>query len=239
MHCVASLDIVSRAGNKGTEMPHLGAVSLGLGIAAALSASAQGGFTNPLIPSWAGGPNTQHAGWESFTQAGGGPNLPDQSGSAPFSLMNYAPGAFITGTGNLYGSGAPLFISMMGGTQGNAASPISVVLNVSTAGSTLNMSSVRLWLFDSAGNVAFAPPTSSEIRFDAPSPPQGSAQNVAFVWTAPATSFAASGWRIEFSASAANMSLDAVRVDIQYVPAPGGMALAGIATAMGARRRRR
>lgn len=220
-------------------MSHLGAVSLGIGLAAALAASAQAGFTNPLIPSWAGGPNTQYAGWESFTQASGGPNLPDQAGSAPFSLMNYAPGAFITSAGNMYGSGAPLFISMMGGTLGNSASPINVVLNVSTAGSTLNMSSVRLWLFDGSGNVAFLPPTTSEIRFDAPSPPQGSAQNVAFTWAVGSTSFAASGWRIEFSASAANMSLDAVRVDLQYVPAPGALALLGIAAASGGARRRR
>lgn len=220
-------------------MLHLKAVSLGMGIAAALAASAQAGFTNPLIPSWAGGPNTQYAAWESFTQPGGGPNLPDQAGSAPFSLMNYAPGAFITSTGNLYGAGAPLFISMMGGTQGNAASPIDVVLNVSTAGSTINMSSVRLWLFDGSGNVSFFSPTTSEIRFDAPSPPQGSAQTVAFTWSVPSTAFAASGWRVEFAASAVNMSLDAVRVDLQYVPAPGALALLGIAAAMGARRRRR
>lgn len=220
-------------------MPHLKAVSLGTGLAAALAASAQAGFTNPLIPAWAGGPNTQYAGWESFTQPSGGPNLPDQAGSAAFSLMNYAPGAFITSAGNMYGSGAPLFISMMGGTLGNAASPINVVLNVSTAGSTLNMSSVRLWLFDGSGNVSFFSPTTSEIRYDVPSPPQGSAQNVAFTWAVGSTSFAASGWRIEFGASAANMSLDAVRVDLQYVPAPGALALLGIAAATGARRRRR
>jgi hypothetical protein len=127
----------------------------------------------------------------------------------------------------------------MGGTQGNAESPINVVLNVSTAGSTLNMGSVRLWLFDGSGNVSFVAPTTSEIRFDAPSPPQGSAQNVAFAWSVPSTSFAASGWRIEFSASAVNMSLDAVRVDLQYVPAPGALALVGVAAAMGARGRRR
>jgi len=220
-------------------MTHLKAVSLGMGLAAALAASAHAGFTNPLIPSWAGGPNTQYAGWESFTQPGGGPNLPDQAGSDAFSLMNYAPGAFITSTGNIYGGGAPLFISMMGGTQGNAASPINVVLNVSTAGSTLNMSSVKLWLFDGSGNVSFFSPTTSEIRFDAPSPPMGSAQNLAFTWTLGSTAFAASGWRIEFGASAVNMALDAVRVDLQYVPAPGALALLGIACAMGGARRRR
>lgn len=220
-------------------MPHLGAVGLGFGLAGAIVSVAQAGFTNPLIPAWAGGPNTQYAGWESFTQASGGANLPDQSGSASFSLMNYSPGAFITGTGNIYGSGAPLFISMMGGTLGNASSPVNVVLNVSTAGATLNMGSVRLWLFDSTGNVAFHSPTTSEVRYDAPTPPQGSAQNVAFTWALGPGAFAASGWRIEFSASAANMSLDAVRVDLQYVPAPGALALIGVAAALGGARRRR
>jgi len=203
------------------------------------AASAHAGFTNALIPAWAGGPNTQYAGWESFTQASGGANLPDQAGSAPFSLMNYSAGAFITGTGNIYGSGAPLFISMMGGTLGNSLSPTDVVLNVSTAGTTMSMGSVRLWLFDGAGNMAFFSPTTSEIRFDAPTPPMGSAQNVAFTWSLGSTAFAASGWRIEFSASAANMALDAVRVDLQYVPAPGALALLGIAAAVGGVRRRR
>jgi hypothetical protein len=111
-------------------------------------ASAQAGLVNPLIPAWAGSANTQSAQWESFTQASGGPNLPDSAGSSPFSLFNFAPGAFVTGSGNLYSINTALSIMIMGGTAGNAATPTQVVMNVSTAGSLLNSAGARLWLFD-------------------------------------------------------------------------------------------
>ena len=95
-------------------------------------ASAQGGLVNPLIPAWAGSINSQVAAWESFTQASGGANLPDQAGSSPFSLMNFAPGATIDASGNLVGSGSPLYVMVTGGTRGNQQSPINVVMNVAT-----------------------------------------------------------------------------------------------------------
>lgn len=214
------------------------AIAFGIATAACVAASASAGLVNPLIPGWAGGPQTQYAAWESFTQAGGGANVPDQAGSAPFSLMNYSSGAFITGGGNIYGAGSPLFIMVMGGTLGNSATPTEVVMNVATAGSVLNPSSVRLWLFDNAGNYGFASPSASELRADAPSPPQGSAQTWAFSWTIANPTFVATGFRVEFLASAANMSLDAVRVDINYIPAPGAFSLLAGAGLLAGRRRR-
>ena len=216
------------------------AIAFGIATAACVAASASAGLVNPLIPGWAGGPQTQYAAWESFTQAGGGANLPDQAGSAPYSLMNYSAGAVISGSGNIYGAGSPLFIMIMGGTLGNAANPTEVVMNVATAGSVLDLASVRLWLFDNAGHYAFAGPSASQLRADAPSPPQGSAQTWAFTWSIANPTFVATGFRLEFLASAANMSLDAVRVDINYapIPAPGAFALLAGAGALVGRRRR-
>ncbi len=214
------------------------AIAFGIATAACVAASASAGLVNPLIPGWAGQPQTQFASWESFTQAGGGANLPDQAGSAAYSLMNYSSGAFITGSGNIYGAGSPLFIMIMGGTLGNSVTPKEVVMNVATAGSVLNPSSVRLWLFDNAGNFGFAAPTTSELRADAPSPPQGSAQTWAFTWSIANPTFVATGFRLEFLASAANMSLDAVRVDMNYIPAPGAFALLAGAGLLASRRRR-
>ena len=215
-------------------------IAFGIATAACVAASASAGLVNPLIPGWAGSAQTQYAAWESFTQANGGANLPDQAGSQPFSLMNFAPGAVISGAGNMYGAGSALYIMIMGGTLGNAASPTQLVMNVATAGSLLNTSSVKLSLFDNAGNFAQYAPSASELRADAPSPPQGSAQTWAFTWTLPNPSFVATGFRIEFLASAANMSLDAVRIDTNFapIPAPGAFALLAGAGALVGRRRR-
>ena len=206
-------------------------------------ASAQGGLVNPLIPAWAGSINSQVAAWESFTQANGGANLPDQAGSSPFSLMNFAPGSFITATGNIYNINSPLYVMIMGGTLANAAnpslgnSPLQVVMNLATAGTLVSPGSVRLSLFDNAGNSMTLAPALTEIRSDAPAQPQGSIRTTAYTWNTSFVPFAATGFRVEFAASAGSMSLDAVRLDLNYVPAPGALALVGLA-AVTARRRR-
>ena len=198
---------------------------------------AEAGLVNPLIPAWAGQSFTQTATWNVFTQASGGANLPDGVGSSPFSLMNFAPGATINANGDIVGASAPLYVMATGGTRGNQQSPISVVMNVATEGSVLAYSSTRLTLFDAAGTSVSLAPTSHEIRYSAPSG-TGVAQTVAFVWSLPSPSIAASGFRVEFLASSAGMTLDAVRLDLQYVPGPGPLAVVALA-GRAARRRRR
>ena len=203
-----------------------------------VAASAHAGLVNPLIPSWSGGPNTQFAQWDSFTQASGGSNIPDTAGSSPFSLMNFAPGSFVTGSGNIYSLNSALYLMIMGGTLGNAASPTQVVMNVATAGSLLNTAGVRLSLFDNAGNSMQLAPSISQLRADAPAQPQGAIQTWAFTWNTTFVPFQASGFRVEFGASAPSMSLDAVRLDMQYAPAPGALALLAISAFTAGRRRR-
>jgi len=205
---------------------------------AAVSASAHAGLVNPLIPGWSGGANTQRAQWDSFTQPSGGANVPDLVGSSPFSLFNFGPGAFITGGGNIYSQTGVLSIMLMGGTLNNAATPTQVVMNVATAGSTLNLASVRLSLFDNSGNSMSIAPALSELRADSPTPPQGSAQTWAFTWNTAGVPLTATGFRVEFSAGAPSMSLDAVRLDMQYAPTPGAFALLAISGLTASRRRR-
>jgi hypothetical protein len=50
--------------------------------------------------------------------------------------------------------------------------------------------------------------------------------------------FQATGFRVEFGASAPSMSLDAVRLDMQYVPGPGAVALLAVSALTLSRRRR-
>ena len=152
--------------------------------------------------------------------------------------MNFAPGAFVTGTGNLYSINSALYLMIMGGTLGNAASPTQVVMNVATAGSLLNTAGIRLSLFDNVGNSMQLAPSVSQLRADAPAQPQGAIQTWAFTWNTTFVPFQASGFRVEFGASAPSMSLDAVRLDMQYAPAPGALALLAISAFTAGRRRR-
>ena len=199
-------------------------------------ASAQGGLVNPLIPSWAGSVNSQVAAWESFTQAAGGANLPDQAGSAPFSLMNFSPDAFIAGSGNIYGPSSPLFVMIMGSTRGGQT-PLQVIMNVATAGNAIPPGNVRLWLFDNVGNSMSLNPGAVEMRSDVPTPPQGTARTMAYTWNTAMMPFNVTGFRVEINGAANNMALDAVRLDLNYVPTPGAFALLGVATFRTRRRR--
>ena len=205
--------------------------------ALAVAPASEAGLVNPLIPSWAGQANTQSASWDIFTQASGGANLPDAGGS-PFTLMNFGAASFITGSGNIYSITAPLYVMVMGGTLGNSQTPLQVVMNVATAGTTIAPASVRLTMWNASGIQYSVTPTTSEVRFDAPAQPQGSIQTIAYTWDTSSAPIVASGFRFEFLASGPSMALDAVRLDMQYVPGPGSFALAVFAALAGRRRRR-
>ncbi|NBX32581.1 MAG: hypothetical protein EBR07_07580, partial [Planctomycetes bacterium] len=97
---------------------------------------------------------------------------------------------------------------------------------------------VRLSLFDNVGNSMQLAPSISQLRADAPAQPQGAIQTWAFTWNTALVPFQASGFRVEFGASAPSMSLDAVRLDMQYAPAPGALALLAISAFTAGRRRR-
>ncbi len=204
-----------------------------------LAGAADAGFVNPLVPEWRGGPNTNFVGWESFTSATGGPNLPNFPGTAGNGvLFNFGPGAMITSTGNMYGYAGPLYIAAFGSTLAYQ-SPIEVVLNVSTAGTLLDSSSVMLSFNDNLGNSATVAPSFTELRYDSPMPPPGgSVQNVAFGWNTGGLGFAATNWRLDIRSLSANMSLDAITLDFRNVPAPGVCAVLGLAAFFGVRRRR-
>jgi hypothetical protein len=63
---------------------------------------------------------------------------------------------------------------------------------------------------------------------------------VAFSWDLSGLeAFNAAGFRVDFRASAPNMSLDAFRMDLRYVPGPGTAFLGALAALVGLRGRRR
>jgi hypothetical protein len=205
-------------------------------VAAFAVSSADAGLVNPLIAPWAGSPSARFAQWDSFSSAFGGANNPDATGSSPFLLMNFSPDAFISGSGNIYGPNSPLSIMIMGGTA-SGQTPLQVVLNIATLGNPVPPGGVRLSLFDNLGNALSLAPATVEVRSDVPTPPSGAARTVAYTWNTASMPFAVTGFRVDISGAPSNMSLDAARLDLNYVPAPGAMALLGIAAATVRRRR--
>lgn len=202
----------------------------------ACAPAALAAIVNEYVPSWRGGPNTTYSGWDVFTSAYAGPNAPDQPGSSSASLFNFGPGAIISGSGNIYGSAGPLSIFITGGVLNAPNMPLEVVLNVATAGTFLDNSSVLFTAITSSGTVNFAP-TTSELRYDEPIPGFGSTQTRAFTWDLSSMPVAAIGYQISFRSEGQYMSLTAAAVDVRFVPAPaaGLMLLAGF---RGSRRRR-
>jgi len=202
----------------------------------ACASTALAGIVNEYVPAWRGSANATYSGWDAFTSAYAGPNAPDEAGSAQASLFNFGPGAIVTGGGNIYGSSGPLSIFITGGVLSAPNAPLEVVLNVGTAGTFLDTSSVTFSAITSTGTVGFAP-TTSELRFDQPTPGFGSVQTRTFTWDLSALPISAVGYQITFRSVEQYMSLTGVAVDLRFIPTPaaGVVLLAGL---RGSRRRR-
>ena len=188
--------------------------------------AAHAGFVNPLIPSWRGTGGTEYMGWDNFTSAYGGANLPDAPNSNNLGgLYNFGAGAVLTSTKNIYGTTGPLYISMLGGMAFAGQTPSEVVLNISAAGTIINLQSVALTLMDNAGGMLRLNPSQTAIRSDEVFPGGGRAQTIAFSWTLPPNLIAATQWQVNFSSTGANTSLDAVSLDMRFIPAPGALSV--------------
>ncbi|RPG20439.1 MAG: hypothetical protein CBB69_003500 [Phycisphaera sp. TMED9] len=184
-------------------------------------------LVDPLVPDWRGDANAEYAGWESFTNANGGPNFPEEGSG--FSLFNFGPGGIIASSGNLYGAGGPLDIHVY--SDGEIAAS-QAVLSFSFLGTPMDTSNVRAFF-----EGGFVDPLLSELRseqdfggfikqtwsflFDF-SNLSGTSSSVAFFFD---------------SGDLANTSLDAVSVDVLAVPGPGALALLGLAGVASRRRR--
>jgi len=208
---------------------------------AAFIPCADAGFVNPVIPSWRGAAGTEYMGWENFTSAYGGANLPDVIGSNNLGgLYNFGTGAVLTSTQNIYGTTGPLFISMLGGMSTASKNPLEVVLNISAAGSVIDLNSIALTIMDNSRSVLRLNPRLSEIRSDQPFSYGGRVQTLAFTWNLQPNLIAATQWQINFSSTGPNTSLDAVSLDMNFIPAPGALSvlamLCGVGVNCGRRR---
>lgn len=203
---------------------------------AGITSVASADLVNPLVPAWHGSEWSEYYAWNSFTSAFGGPNLPDAPGTeAGAALFNFGAGAMITGAGNMQASDAPLSVSVY---AGSVATVNRVIVNVASLGGELGANGLQLILSNNGGGGMTLAPSESVLRFSEPLQTGGLAQTRAFIWNVPVSSAPLPRFELRIM-SPANFALDAVSIDVRYVPAPGAIALIALAGAVGSGWRRR
>lgn len=204
---------------------------LSLALLAGASTCATAEVINPLVPEWRGSANTEFFGWESFTQTFAAPNFPDSPFSMDAQLFNFASGAMISSGGNLYGpNGLNIHIYGFG-------VPAEIVLNFTTIGSIVDSDAFQAFLGDESQQGEYFAPTSSALQYSENLGEMGYIQTWAVTYDFSSFQGDADNWALFFGTESPHFSLDAVTVDVRSVPAPGALALLGLAGV--ARRRRR
>jgi hypothetical protein len=193
--------------------------------------TASADLENPLVPDWAGDPTATHYEWNSFTQAYNAPNFPDSPFSSDVQLFNFTEGALIAGSGNIYNPNGGLNIHMYGAGAFELA-----VLNIATSGSELNYDQTFLSVRSATGDEAIF--TSMMIeRYREEVPGLGYNMTVAYQFDTSDVTFEIADWGFLFNGTEQHLSLDAVSLDINTVPAPASLLGIGLLSAV--RRRRR
>ena len=199
--------------------------------ATAVTGMATADLINPEIPIWRGDADTAFAQWDSFTSATGGPNAAEQGGG--WNLYNFGSGAIIASSGNLYGAGGALNIHVY-----PAAAPLynmqEAVVNISFAGNPIDVDNVRA-LVGTAEDGTFVTGTPEFRGGDGGFSPQ----TYAFTFDLSSVAFGFQGLSFFFDSELSNSSLDAISIDVlgQAIPAPGALALLGLAGFARGRRR--
>jgi MYXO-CTERM domain-containing protein len=199
--------------------------------ATAVTGMATADLINPEIPTWRGDADTAFAQWDSFTSAAGGPNAAEQGGG--WNLYNFGSGAIIASSGNLYGASGALNIHVY-----PAAAPLynmqEAVVNISFAGNPIEVDNVRA-LVGTAEDGTYVIGTPEFRGGDGGFSPQ----TYAFTFDLSSAAFGFQSLSFFFDSELANSSLDAISIDVlgQAVPAPGVLALLGLAGLTSRRRR--
>lgn len=182
-------------------------MGLGLGI----SQASTDGF---IVPSFRGAAGTETGTWEVFTTAVGAPGNVAGAGATTDAVMTQSdPGAFLTGTGNIYNMGGTSRFELTDGT----AQPVgTVVLQTRTVGTEFDYASVRL-VFTVGGETREVQPLfRQELKRT-----QGQGFNVSTLWQWDLTGLGVETYTIRFDASGHSLSLDSISLDVapQFTPA--------------------
>jgi len=192
-------------------------------------------FVNAMVPVWRGAANADFYGWEIFSSAFGGPNLPNYAGTeSGAALFNFGSGATINSSGNIQANGGPLSMSVYAGAWEQVAE---VIVNIATIGTVVNDNSFVLGLYNNSGGGLTVTPSAMEIRSSQTVPGgQGLIQTRAYKWIVPPTGSILPRFELHFGSLSNNITLDTLSVDVRYIPAPGALALLGFASMLVAKR---
>jgi hypothetical protein len=176
-----------------------------------------------VVPQFRGLPGSTVGGWEIHTVATNHPtgNLPDLPGNlAGARLIQLDPGAFVTGSGNIYNiGGVSSFI-----VRHEASEPVGwVTFQARTLGAELDYSSVQLTY--ESGGASFSLPPVGRIELD-----RGTqlGVNVSSRWDWDLNALNISTYNIEFQAAGSSLSFDSATLDtaaVGVVPEPSSVAL--------------
>ncbi|MBX3734908.1 MAG: PEP-CTERM sorting domain-containing protein [Verrucomicrobiae bacterium] len=180
--------------------------------------ASQEGF---VTPSWRGTPGTLYHGWESFTSSSGDPgSRPDLPGSGTAAtLFQHDPGAFITGSGNIYNPGGISSFTL----RQSSLDPVGlVVFQARTLGAELDYASVQLAYDVGAGTQLLM---TSRTETD-----RGTllGASVSSLWEWNLTDSGVTSFEIRFVADGSSLSLDSITLDTRsggVVPEPSTWAL--------------
>lgn len=213
---------------------------IGCASAIALSSTAMAGFTVENFSDYYGQENTMYGAWDTFTNANNAPNFADNGGNMGFAgqVFNFSGSGFITSGGNIYDAGAPLnihnYLTLDGVDITNAH------VNVSTMGTAPDLEGVLFQAVTSAGDSQFLDTSDVSMNFQQDIPGMGASMNMSWSFDLSGIEGDVTSLAFIIKATGPHMSLDALSLDVAYsaIPAPGALALLGLAGMAGRRRRR-
>jgi len=194
-------------------------------VAISFSPIASAGFTSAVTPTFRGGPCSRFAGFEVFSSPYNGANIPDVAGSTDtaVTITQTVPGAILAGAGNIYHMSAPSQFLL---ADGGVDDVQQVVLQTATLGNSRSIATFTLIYVDLQGQDILLAPT--EFVPLAQLPQQR--DELYFRWDLSSVAEVVTSFRIEWSASAPNMSFDAALLDVLTQCAPGTPVCAGDGT---------
>ena len=200
----------------------------------ACASVAQGELSNEYLADWNGDPGSTYYGWDNFSNPMGAPNWNETGPMFGAGLYNMGEGAIIASSGNLYGMGGPLDIHVYGGGDVDAA-----VLNMGFSGTMMDLSSVSMFANFEDGSSAYISVSEMYEQEYMEIPGFGVSAEYAFEFDLSSFASTVTEWGFFFSSLGPHTSLDAVSIQtfVGAIPAPGALALLGLAGCSIRRRR--